>query len=76
MQQVYTMLDFEVPLIKILSDMEVNGIKVDKIYLKKLSKKFEDKLNTIEKDIYKLAKKKFNIASTKHLVRTTSTNLF
>ena len=58
---------FEVPLIKILSDMEVNGIKVDKIYLKKLSKKFEDKLNTIEKDIYKLAKKKFNIASTKQL---------
>ena len=58
---------FEVPLIKILSDMEVNGIKVDKIYLKKLSKKFEDKLNAIEKDIYKLAKKKFNIASTKQL---------
>ena len=58
---------FEVPLIKILSDMEVNGIKVDKIYLKKLSKKFDDKLNTIEKDIYKLAKKKFNIASTKQL---------
>ena len=58
---------FEVPLIKILSDMEINGIKVDSAYLKKLSKKFEDKINTIEKEIYKLAKKKFNIASTKQL---------
>ena len=58
---------FEVPLIKILSDMEINGIKVDSIYLKKLSKKFENKINTIEKEIYKIAKKKFNIASTKQL---------
>ncbi len=58
---------FEIPLIKILSDMEVNGIKVDSIYLKKLSKKFEDKIKTIEQEIYKLAKKKFNIASTKQL---------
>ena len=45
---------FEVPLIKILSDMEINGIKVDSTYLKKLSKKFEYKINTIEKEIYKL----------------------
>ena len=58
---------FEVPLIKILSDMEINGIKVDSTYLKKLSKKFEYKINKIEKEIYKLAKKKFNIASTKQL---------
>ena len=58
---------FEVPLIKILSDMEINGIKVDSTYLKKLSKKFEYKISTIEKEIYKLAKKKFNIASTKQL---------
>ena len=58
---------FEVPLIKILSDMEINGIKVDSTYLKKLSKKFEYKINTIEKEIYKLANKNFNIASTKQL---------
>ena len=47
--------------------MEINGIKVDKDYLKKLSKKFENRIITIEKEIYKLAKKKFNIASTKQL---------
>ena len=58
---------FEVPLIKILSDMEINGIKVDSTYLEKLSKKFEKKINSIEKEIYKLANKRFNIASTKQL---------
>ena len=58
---------FEKPLIKILSDMEIIGIKVDSSYLKILSKKFENKLIKIEKDIYKLAKRKFNIGSTKQL---------
>ena len=58
---------FEKPLIKILSDMEINGIKVDRDYLKELSKKFENKIKKIEKEIYSLAKKEFNIASTKQL---------
>ena len=58
---------FEKPLIKILSDMEILGIKVDASYLKILSKKFENKLIKIEKDIYTLAKRKFNIGSTKQL---------
>ncbi|OUW57686.1 MAG: DNA polymerase I [Candidatus Pelagibacter sp. TMED197] len=58
---------FEKPMIKILSKLETNGIKVDDIYLKKLSKKFEDRLTKIEKDIYKLSGKKFNIGSPKQL---------
>jgi len=58
---------FEKPLIKILSDMEINGIKVDRDYLEILSKKFENKIKKIEKQIYLLAKKEFNIASTKQL---------
>ena len=58
---------FELPLINILSDMEISGIKVDDIYLKKLSKKYEQKINSIEKQIYLIAKKKFNIGSTKQL---------
>ncbi|MAV76886.1 MAG: DNA polymerase I [Candidatus Marinimicrobia bacterium] len=58
---------FEKPLIKILSNMEINGIKVNKDYLGKLSKKFENKIKKIEKEIYSLAKKEFNIASTKQL---------
>ena len=58
---------FEKPMIKILSKLETNGIKVDAKYLKKLSKKFEERLITIEKEIYKISGKKFNIGSPKQL---------
>tara|TARA_Y100001970_G_scaffold111721_1_gene139419 strand:- start:4342 stop:7116 length:2775 start_codon:yes stop_codon:yes gene_type:complete len=58
---------FEKPLIKILALMEINGIKLDKLFLKKLSIKFEKKINNLEKKIYEISKKKFNIGSTKQL---------
>jgi len=58
---------FEKPMIKLLSKLEFNGIKVDNLYLKKLSKKFEEKLKKIEKKIYTIAGKEFNIASPKQL---------
>ena len=58
---------FEKPLIKILALMEINGIKVDKKFLKLLSDKFEKKINNLEKEIFKLSKKEFNIGSTKQL---------
>ena len=54
-------------MIKLLSKLELNGIKVDDIYLKKLSKNFEEKLKRIEKEIYLIAGKEFNIASPKQL---------
>ena len=58
---------FEKPMVEILSEIETNGIQVDKEYLKKLSKNFSNKIKKIEKDIYSLARKEFNIASTKQL---------
>ena len=58
---------FEKPLVKILSQMETNGIKVDDIYLRKLSKKFEQQIGKIEKEIFSIAKKNFNIGSPKQL---------
>ena len=58
---------FEKPMIKLLSKLEFNGIKVDDIYLKKLSKNFEEKLKRIEKEIYSIAGKEFNIGSPKQL---------
>ncbi len=58
---------FEKPMVKILSEIEINGVKVDKEYLKKLSKNFTNKILKIEKEIYSLAKKKFNIGSPKQL---------
>ena len=58
---------FEKPLIKILANMEIQGVKVDDKFLNILSKKFEKKISSIEDKIYKISKKKFNIASTKQL---------
>ncbi len=58
---------FEKPMVKLLSQLEFNGIKVDSIYLNKLSKDFEKKLKKIEKEIYLIAKKQFNIGSPKQL---------
>ena len=59
--------NFEKPMVKILAKMEFNGIKVDDLYLKKLSKKFADRLKKIEKSIFKIAGKEFNIGSPKQL---------
>ncbi|MBO6489331.1 MAG: DNA polymerase I [Pelagibacteraceae bacterium] len=58
---------FEKPMVQLLSKIEFNGIRVDDLYLKKLSKKFEDKLKKMEKEIYSIAGKEFNIASPKQL---------
>ncbi len=58
---------FEKPMIKLLSKLELNGIKIDSNYLKKLSKKFEHRLIQKEKEIYEISGKKFNIGSPKQL---------
>ena len=58
---------FEKPMIKLLSKLEINGVKVDHTYLKKLSKKFEERLKKIEKAIYEVSGKEFNIGSPKQL---------
>ena len=58
---------FEKPLIKILAFMEIAGVKIDENFLKKLSIKFDKKINILEKEIFKLSKIKFNIGSTKQL---------
>ncbi len=58
---------FEKPLIKILAEMEIKGIKLDKSSLNKLSSKFTNKIEKLEKSIFKISKKTFNIGSTKQL---------
>ena len=58
---------FEKPMVKLLAKLEMNGIKVDGTYLKRLSKKFEERLKKIEKEIYKISGKEFNIGSPKQL---------
>ena len=58
---------FEKPMVKLLAEMETKGIKVNKNYLMDLSKKFQNRIENIEKNIFKLSKKKFNIGSPKQL---------
>ena len=55
------------PLIDVLSLMEEKGIKVDSKYLEKLSKEFLNESNKIEKLIFKITGKEFNIGSPKQL---------
>ena len=58
---------FEKPMLRILADMEIKGVKIDNKFLKTLSTKFEKKIDKIQKEVFKLSKKKFNIASPKQL---------
>ena len=58
---------FEKPMIKILAFMEIEGIKIDNKFLKTLSLKFEKKIEKIQKEVFKITKKEFNIASPKQL---------
>ncbi len=58
---------FEKPLIKILAHMEINGIKLDKKFLNKLSENFQKKISNLERKIYNITKKEFKIGSTKQL---------
>ena len=57
----------EIPLISVLGEMENTGIKVETEPLQLLDREVSTKLAKLEKAIYKLAKNKFNINSTKQL---------
>jgi len=59
--------EMEIPLIDILESMEKQGILLDVNYLKKLSKDYHGKLETLENKIWKLSEEQFNINSPKQL---------
>ena len=59
--------NIEKPLIDVISNMEIAGIKVDKKNLKNLSKEFEEEIIRLQKDIYLLSGEEFNINSPKQL---------
>lgn len=60
-------LDFEMPLIPILSLMERTGILLNTKHLKAISKKVTSELGTLEKEVWKRAGEKFDIGSPKQL---------
>lgn len=57
----------EVPLMGVLADMELEGIRLDKGFLESLSKELENDIAKLETSIYEKAGEKFNIASPKQL---------
>lgn len=65
LEKVYT--DIELPLIPIIKAAEKWGVLIDAAHFKKLSKKYHTELSAIEKDIYRLVGKEFNINSPKQL---------
>lgn len=59
--------EIELPLVKVLADMEEAGIKVDQKHLDDLSKRLTDLAANIEARVYVLAGKTFNINSPKQM---------
>ena len=59
--------ELETPLLPILAEMELAGIRVDADLLQELSQEFGEKLAALEKEIYRLAGQEFNINSPRQL---------
>jgi DNA polymerase-1 len=59
--------DIEKPLVPVIGQMELHGIKVDPLVLKTMSEDFAKKLKSLEKKIHKAAGTEFNIGSPKQI---------
>jgi DNA polymerase I len=59
--------EVENPLVRVLTDMEFEGIKIDEVFLKDYSKELEKEAAVAEKNVYEQAGVKFNLASPKQL---------
>ncbi|HRF68483.1 MAG TPA: DNA polymerase I [Muribaculum sp.] len=59
----HLMTDIELPLIKVLADMEWTGVRVDVLVLAELSRKFTARLHEMERRVYELAGGAFNVSS-------------
>ncbi len=57
----------EMPLVKVLADMEITGVKVDKSVLDEMKAETKKKIDILTDEIYELAGMEFNIASPKQL---------
>jgi DNA polymerase-1 len=59
--------EIEIPLVKVLADMEKEGIQLDTDFLKSLSHDLDSDIKKLEATIYEVAGEQFNIASPKQL---------
>jgi DNA polymerase-1 len=59
--------ELEIPLIEVLAELEFNGIRLDIPFLERLGRDMAAQLTAIEREIYRIAGREFNIASLKQL---------
>ena len=59
--------DIEMPLVRVLADMERTGVRIDTQSLSETSRAFTQRMHDIEERIYELAGERFNIASPKQV---------
>jgi DNA polymerase-1 len=59
--------NIEMPLVEVLSEMEITGIKIAPSFLRVFNKKIVFELKNVESTIYKISDKEFNINSPKQL---------
>ena len=59
--------EIEMPLVRVLAEMEMNGVLIDTDSLKETSELFTSRLKELERRIYELAGEEFNIASPKQV---------
>lgn len=55
--------EIEMPLVKVLADMEINGVRLDTDQLKETQKVFTDRMNQYERHAFEEAGQEFNISS-------------
>ncbi len=59
--------DIEIPLVKVLADMEEEGFKIDGEILQSLSEKYNEQLKNVTQEIFELAGEEFNVNSPKQV---------
>jgi len=57
----------EMPLVKVLADMEIHGVLIDAAYLKRQGETIAERLEVLEKEAFALAGQSFNLQSPKQL---------
>jgi len=59
--------DVEIPLMRVLADIEYNGVRIDTDVLAKMSKELEEESAKAQAEIFEMAGEEFNVASPKQL---------
>ncbi len=59
--------EVEIPLIRVLMEMEDNGVAIDRALLEKMSVQMQKEIDQIKEEIYEIAGERFNVNSTQQL---------